>query len=332
MESDETYNSTDLRPSPPYIPVDLPEEAEYEPSYSGLEDTLSVISSVSPGYDVVRHHVSPPSAASMYSGLIDHSSPEAMSRGSDRRPSLTPSRVEESLSSESTITFPPLPPSPERTPSLHTTHPSSISWMTPEDNKPSIELEETVYTDLDLAEGGVLPSHIISHDVNRLLPYLHDIDTAREGETRDMSDHLQRIEEELSDLSAFLRQRCPTPPPAQPPAQPQYVPYPVQVLAPAPVPAPAPTPTAVPVPMPVPVPVAVPVAMPAPAPEPTAEPAPAPAPMPVRQPPPIPSRPVVEHVFKEYVPMSDASTDVSLSEREKESTPVVTPIPPRPAS
>ncbi|KAG9095705.1 hypothetical protein FS749_009959 [Ceratobasidium sp. UAMH 11750] len=302
MESDRTYDSADLRPSPPYIPVDLPPEAEYEPSYSGLEGTMSVISYASPGYDVVRHHVSPPSAASMDSRLIDYSSPEAMSRGSDRRPSLTPSRIEESLSSETTITLPPLPPSPERTPSLHTTQPSSISFTTPEGNKPSIESEETVYSDHDLGEGGIPPSHIISHDVNRLLQYLHDIDTAREGETRDMSDHLRRIEEELFDLSAFLRTRRPTPPPAQP----QYVPHPVEVPAPAP----APTPVVVPMPVPIPVPVEV----------------------PVRQPPPIPPRPVAEHDFEEYVPMSDASTDVSLSEREEVPTPIAAPVPPQPVS
>ncbi|KAG8707385.1 hypothetical protein FRC09_001859, partial [Ceratobasidium sp. 395] len=293
MESDRTYDSADLRPSPPFIPVDLPSVAEYEPSYSGLEDTMSVISSASPGYDVIRHHVSPPSAASMDSGLIDRSSPE-ISRGSDRRPSLTPSRIEESLSSESTITLPPLPPSPERTVSLHTTSASSISLTTPVGNKPSIESEETVYSDGDLAEGGVPPSHIISHDVNRLLQYLHDVDTVREGETRDMSDHLRRIEEELFDLSAFLRQPRPSPPPAQP----QYVPYPVQVPAPAPAP------------------VLVPVA----------------APEPARQPPPIPPRPPVEHAFEEYVPMSDASTDVSLSDREEQPTPIPTVVPPRAVS
>ncbi|KAG8728913.1 hypothetical protein FRC10_004411, partial [Ceratobasidium sp. 414] len=244
----------------------------------------------------------------MDSGLVDHSSPEAMSRGSDRRPSLTPSRVEESLSSESTITLPPLPPSPEHTPSLHTTH-------------PSIEPEETVYTDLDLAEGGVPPSHIISHDVNRLVQYPHDIDTVREGETRDMSDHLQHIEEGLFHLPASLHRYRPTPP-----ALPQYIPYPVQVpapaptTAPAPAPAPAPTLMAVPVPLPVPVLVAVPIAMPAP------------APMPARQPLPIPPRPVVKHVSEEYEPMSDTSFDVSLYEREEEPTPVAAPIPPRPAS
>ncbi|KAG9079237.1 hypothetical protein FRC06_007865, partial [Ceratobasidium sp. 370] len=76
-------------------------------------------------------------------------------------------------------------------------------------------------------------------------------------------------------------------------------------------------------------PVPAPVVAPAPAPEP--EPAAEPAPAPVRQPPPIPPWPVVEHVFEEYVPMSDASTDVSLSERE-EPTPIAAPIPPRPAS
>ncbi|KAG9077168.1 hypothetical protein FS749_010972 [Ceratobasidium sp. UAMH 11750] len=263
---------------------------------------MSVTLYASPGYDVIRHHVSPPSAASMDSGLIDYSSPEAMSQGSDRRPSLTPSRVEESLSSETTITLPLLPPSPERMPSLHTTQPSSISFTTPEGNKPSIESEETVYSDYDLDEGGIPPSHITSHDMNWLLQYLHDIDAAREDETRDMSDHLRRIEEELFDLSAFLRTRRPTPPPAQP----QYVLYPVEVPAPAP----ASTPVAVPMPVPIPVPVEV----------------------PARQPPPIPPRPVVEHEFEEYVPMSDASADVSLSERVEEPTPIAAPIPPQPAS
>ncbi|KAG8791998.1 hypothetical protein FRC12_007584 [Ceratobasidium sp. 428] len=81
------------------------------------------------------------------------------------------------------ITLPPLPPSPERTVSLHTTSASSISLTTPVGNKPSIKSEETVYSDGDLGEGGIPPSHIISHDVNRLLQYLHDVDTVREGET-----------------------------------------------------------------------------------------------------------------------------------------------------
>ena len=47
---------------------------------------------------------------------------------------------------------------------------------------------------------------ILTHDVNRLLRYLHDLDHIRGTESRDMKDHLQRIEDELRDLSDFLRE------------------------------------------------------------------------------------------------------------------------------
>ncbi|QRV78922.1 proteophosphoglycan 5 [Ceratobasidium sp. AG-Ba] len=284
IESDRTYDSADLQPSPFFIPVDLPEEPEYEPSYSGLEGTMSEISAASPGYDAISHHISMPSVASMDSRLIDCSSPK-MSRGSDRRPSLTPWRIEGSLMSDSTITLPPLPPSPERTASLHTTHASSISLTTPGGNRPSIEPLETIYSVGELGEGGIPPSHIISHDVNQLLQYLHDVGTVRDGKTRDMTDHLRRMEEELFDLSVFLRQRRPTPP-----IQPKYVPHLVKVPAPAP----APTPVVVPFL------VLVPAAAPEPAP-----------------------------TFKEYVPGSDATTDISLTVREEEAMPIARPVMPR---
>ncbi|QRV77831.1 hypothetical protein RhiJN_05846 [Ceratobasidium sp. AG-Ba] len=71
IESDRTYGSAELQPSPVFIPVDLPKQPEYEPSYSGLEGTMSEISAASPGYDVIHHYISTPYVASMDSRLID---------------------------------------------------------------------------------------------------------------------------------------------------------------------------------------------------------------------------------------------------------------------
>ncbi|KAH7337671.1 hypothetical protein B0J17DRAFT_433910 [Rhizoctonia solani] len=313
IESNVSYTSADLEPSPPFIPVDLPDEAEYEPTYSGLEDTLSIVSgtTASRGYDVIRQYPSTPSlptAESMETAEIDNESLQLVSAGSDVRPA-TPSRIapsvaETSLSDESTITLPSLPKSAPKTPSLHTTYASSISMTTPEGNKPSIESipsrAETIYSDGDLNDGAVPPSHIISHDVNRLLQYLHEVDTVREGESRDLADNLRRIEEELFDLSAFLRQRRPSPPPApQPaPAEPQVI----RVEAPS-------EPTQV-------------IRISAPR-----------APTEVHEElPSITSREPSEVAFEEYVPMSDASTDVSISSREEEATPIAVAIPARPKS
>ncbi|KAG8731503.1 hypothetical protein FRC11_003978, partial [Ceratobasidium sp. 423] len=87
--------------------------------------------------------------------------------------------------------------------SLWTTRALSISMPTPERNAPSIHpltsKAETIYTysEEDLNERVVPPSHIISHDVNRLVRYLHCFDTAREGEIQNMVNHLCLIEEEL---------------------------------------------------------------------------------------------------------------------------------------
>ena len=46
---------------------------------------------------------------------------------------------------------------------------------------------------------------ILTHDVNRLLRYLHDLDQIRGGETQDIKEQLGRIEDELRDLSESLR-------------------------------------------------------------------------------------------------------------------------------
>ncbi|QRV85182.1 hypothetical protein RhiJN_13200 [Ceratobasidium sp. AG-Ba] len=109
----------------------------------------------------------------------------------------------------------------------------------------------------------------------------------RDGETRDMTDHLRPIKEELFDLSTFLRERRPTPP-AQPHPSGRPLPNPRarrRARANA-------SPTG-------------------------------------------PSNPTAacrQHVFKEYVPGSDATTDISLTVREEEPTPIARTIMPRPTS
>jgi hypothetical protein len=51
------------------------------------------------------------------------------------------------------------------------------------------------------------PSEILSHDVNRLLQYLHDIDDLRGVQNEDIANNVRAIRDELTDLSDFLRSR-----------------------------------------------------------------------------------------------------------------------------
>jgi hypothetical protein len=92
---------------------------------------------------------------------------------------------------------------------------------------------------------------------------------------------------------SVLRERCLSPPPARP----QYMPYPVQV--------PTPMSTS-----------ATPVAEPVHVPSNTCCTAAS-----------NPPRPAVEHIFEEYVPMSNAGTYVSLSEHEEQSTCIIVAVP-----
>lgn len=109
IETNGTYDSMALRSSPPFIPVGLLEEAECEPSYSVLDETVSVVSTASRVYDVVRHHVSTPMAVPMDSRAMDNESVQIDSgRASDRRPLQTPSLVQRSLSSPTSVSLPPV--------------------------------------------------------------------------------------------------------------------------------------------------------------------------------------------------------------------------------
>ena len=51
------------------------------------------------------------------------------------------------------------------------------------------------------------PHEILTHDVNKLLSYLHDANTARDAQHEEPTDHLRAIEDELIDLSGMLRRR-----------------------------------------------------------------------------------------------------------------------------
>ncbi|KAH9854566.1 hypothetical protein C2E23DRAFT_55009 [Lenzites betulinus] len=99
----------------------------------------------------------------------------------------------------------PLPPSP----APPTPEPSfQVSFTTPRGDIPSIASTiETVPSDA--------PSHILTHDVNRLLQYLNDVNDTRGAEAREMADNIQDIKNTLEDLEDLLRQR--TAPEAPPP-------------------------------------------------------------------------------------------------------------------
>ncbi|KAL7284724.1 LOW QUALITY PROTEIN: hypothetical protein ACG7TL_002030 [Trametes sanguinea] len=91
----------------------------------------------------------------------------------------------------------PLPPSPAPpTPTAS----FQVSISTPRGDIPSIATNlETVASDA--------PSHILTHDVNRLLQFLNDANEARGAENREMADNIQDIKHTLEDLEDLLRQR-----------------------------------------------------------------------------------------------------------------------------
>ncbi|TFK53121.1 hypothetical protein OE88DRAFT_1807017 [Heliocybe sulcata] len=93
--------------------------------------------------------------------------------------------------------FVPLPTSPAPpTPSP----PMSVSVATPRGDVPSIHSAlETIASQ---------PSEILTHDVNRLLQYLHELDQGRLDDHRELVDNIRDIRDELYDLSAFLQEKC----------------------------------------------------------------------------------------------------------------------------
>jgi len=87
-----------------------------------------------------------------------------------------------------------LPSSPEPSVSM------SVSIATPDSQIPSIHSQlDTIVSEP--------PREILTHDVNKLLSYLHDVNAARDAQHEELTDHLRAIEEELLDLSDMLRDR-----------------------------------------------------------------------------------------------------------------------------
>ena len=75
-----------------------------------------------------------------------------------------------------------------------------VSLSTPRGDAPSIASNlETIASDA--------PSHILTHDVNRLLQYLNDVNDARGAENKEMADNIQDIKGTLEELEALLRER-----------------------------------------------------------------------------------------------------------------------------
>ncbi|KAH9963938.1 hypothetical protein BJV74DRAFT_890397 [Russula compacta] len=134
------------------------------------------------------------------SSLVDYSLEEPFTEPSllTTEPSLLstePSLQYTALSAESThhmITpsmIPLLSSPPLTTPSASI----SVSISTPHSDIPSMR------SDLDSHR-----SEVISHDINRLLQHLHDLDQTRGLENRDLADNMHVIRDELRDLSDFL--------------------------------------------------------------------------------------------------------------------------------
>ncbi|KAH9829236.1 uncharacterized protein C8Q71DRAFT_443152 [Rhodofomes roseus] len=124
----------------------------------------------------------------------------------------------------------PLPPSPA--PSLVPPTPTmSVSITTPRGDIPSIR--STVETIPSEA-----PSTILTHDVNRLLQYLNDIDTQRGAENREMAHNIEDIRHLLEELRDNQRELSVTVPPPMQPAPPTLR----EVIREVPVPIPAPAP------------------------------------------------------------------------------------------
>lgn len=61
------------------------------------------------------------------------------------------------------------------------------------------------------------PSQILTHDVNRLLQYLHDLDELRGNENKELGENIKAIKDELMDLSDYLRNKPAEPAPEAPP-------------------------------------------------------------------------------------------------------------------
>ena len=76
----------------------------------------------------------------------------------------------------------------------------SVSITTPGSQIPSIHSQLATIVSEPLRE-------ILTHDVNKLLSYLHDTNTVCDAQHAELMDHLHVIEDELLDLSDMLHRR-----------------------------------------------------------------------------------------------------------------------------
>ncbi|KAI0672290.1 hypothetical protein C8Q78DRAFT_1188212 [Trametes maxima] len=180
-----TQSSLSLLPSiasPTPIPTDLPRAV----TLTRTPSSVSTVSSIS---------MSSSRMAPSEFDLDLATEPSLLSVPTTER-TMRPLRSPQRAESVSPLMIP-LPPSPAPpTPSAS----FQVSITTPRGDAPSIMSNiETIASDA--------PSHILTHDVNRLLQYLNDVNGARGEESREMADNIQDIKNTLEDLDGLLRQR-----------------------------------------------------------------------------------------------------------------------------
>ncbi|OSD01052.1 hypothetical protein PYCCODRAFT_1436831 [Trametes coccinea BRFM310] len=184
-ESTPTQSTLSLLPSmasPTPLPTDLPRGV----SLTRTPSSVSTVSSVS---------MSSSRMAPSEFELDVSTEPSLLSVPTTERtmrPMPSPKRADSV--SPLMIPLPPSPAPPTPTASFQ------VSISTPRGDIPSIATNlETVASDA--------PSHILTHDVNRLLQFLNDANEARGAENREMADNIQDIKHTLEDLEDLLRQR-----------------------------------------------------------------------------------------------------------------------------
>lgn len=93
------------------------------------------------------------------------------------------------------------PQSPDHTPVPSPAPSPSVSVSTPQTNQPSIHTEletEATHTQTERTE-------VITHEIDRLLQHIHELDRFRGQETHEISENVRIIRDELYDLSEYIR-------------------------------------------------------------------------------------------------------------------------------
>ncbi|KAG9030949.1 hypothetical protein FRB95_003286 [Tulasnella sp. JGI-2019a] len=222
-ETDVSFDSFMLAPSPSSVSVALPElEVERTVSYESSERMPSKVTisyASSPRIDV-RSEASTVSAASSVSTVREvvavPRAPSRISSWADSMVTLTPlpsehaesdhGSVSSATSSRMSPIVMPLPGSPM--PSVRSAAPSSLRTIPSRvSNRPSLASPlSTVVSDIvSEVEEPESPNPILTHDVNRLLQFIHDVSQRQGDESRNLAAQVGKIEEELFDLSQFLR-------------------------------------------------------------------------------------------------------------------------------